>query len=100
MKARFGRTFEYGKNVARYLIFGAFIFGFAAFLLVPNNMLAQMILIFASMGMVIATVVVLYRFCRCPYCGKRIIAGALAVTSCPACRRSLSTGKKMKKKNQ
>ena len=100
MKARFKRTFEYGKNIARYLLVAAFAFGLAAFLLVPDNKPAQLILILASSGTLIAMLVVLYQYYRCPYCGKRIVAGALAVSSCPACRRSLSTGKKVKKKSR
>ena len=100
MKARYERTFEYGKSIARYLLMAAVIFGLAAFLLVPDNRLAQLILILASFGAMVAMVVVMYRYCRCPYCGKRIIAGALAVSSCPTCRRSLSTGKKVKKKSR
>ena len=35
---------------------------------------------------------------RCPYCGKHIMLGVLAVKDCPRCRRNLATGKKIKKR--
>ena len=97
MKARFDRTFEYGKNLAKYLLVSAFVAGLAALLLVPKGSAAQMILMVASFAFLIATIVVMAKYCRCPYCGKRIMAGVLVVTSCPSCRRNLTTGKKVKK---
>ena len=51
----------------------------------------------ATLILLLASVVFLLKECRCPYCGKRIIFGVLAVTACPRCRRNLTTGKKTKK---
>ena len=51
----------------------------------------------ATLILFIATVVIIVRECRCPHCGKVIFLGVLAVTSCPKCKRSLTTGKKVKK---
>ena len=42
-------------------------------------------------------VFVVVRQCRCPYCGKIIFLGVLAVKTCPKCRRDLTSGKKVKK---
>lgn len=96
MKARYDRTFEYGKNISKYFIIFAILLCVAS-LLVPQGTYLQGIMIIATLALLVATVVVLYKYCRCPYCGKRIMMGVLRVTSCPRCRRSLTTGKKIKK---
>lgn len=95
MKAKFDRTFEYGKNISKYCVIFAIALCVLS-LLVPQGTYLQVILIAATLAMLVATVVVMYKFCRCPYCGKRIMLGVLRVKSCPRCRRSLTTGKKMK----
>ena len=61
--------------------------------------LSYMQLVFggATVILFIATVVIIVRECRCPHCGKIIFLGVLAVTACPNCKRSLTTGKKVKK---
>lgn len=95
MKAKFDRTFEYGKNISKYCVIFAIALCVLS-LLVPQGTYLQVLFIAATVVMLAATVVVMYKFCRCPYCGKRIMLGVLRVKSCPRCRRSLTTGKKMK----
>ncbi len=51
----------------------------------------------ATIILFITTIVIIVRQCRCPHCGKIIFLGVLAVTACPNCKRSLTTGKKVKK---
>ena len=97
MKVRYKPTFEYGKNMAKYLLVGSVLFALAALLLVPTGSVAQVILMLISLAVLIALIVVIVKFCRCPYCNRVIAAGLLQVKVCPGCRRSLSTGKKMKK---
>lgn len=97
MKARFDRTFEYGKSIARYLVISAVIAGLCALFFTQTGSYAQLTLILVSTALLVATVVVIYKYCRCPYCGKHIVAGVLRVSSCPSCRRDLSTGRKVKK---
>ncbi|MBR1456074.1 MAG: hypothetical protein IJ594_02785 [Oscillospiraceae bacterium] len=97
MKARYDRTYEYGRSMAKYMMIAAVVIGVSA-LFVPSGSVTQKILIVASFLVILATIYVMYRYCRCPYCGKHIIAGALVVSSCPACRRDLSTGKRVKKR--
>ena len=48
----------------------------------------------------IAAVVVIFLYSRCPSCGKVIVFGVLKATSCPRCKRNLVTGQKMKKKSR
>ena len=95
MKARYDRTFEYGKKMAKYLIIFSLVVCVCS-LLVPQGSYAQVIMVCATVVLMIATIIVMYRFCRRPYCGKRIMAGVLVAKSCPRCHRSLTTGKKVK----
>lgn len=95
MKARFDRTFEYGRNISKYLVIFAIVLCVFS-LLVPQGTYVQFILIAATFGLIVATIVVMYKYCRCPYCGKRIMMGVLQIKACPRCRRSLTTGKKMR----
>ena len=98
MKARFEHSMERGRSLARFFLLLTFVLGLAAVLLAAGNVTLQLILILASFASLIVLFYVIWRYCRCPYCGKRIIAGALAAKSCPSCNRSLETGKKLKKK--
>ncbi len=98
MKPKYTSNFEYGKRMSKYTLIAAVILCLAGLLLAPNNSMAQMVLMFASLAAMVSTLVVMYRNCRCPYCGKHIMMGVLVVTSCPRCRRSLTTGKKSKKR--
>ena len=97
MKIQHNDSFERGKDLVKYLLAAALIIGLAGLLLTPTGSLAQMLLVFLSFALLVAVLVVTWRFCRCPYCGRHIIAGVLAVKVCPACHRSLTTGKKVKK---
>ena len=98
MKPKFTSNFEYGKRTSKYCIIAAIILCLASILLVPQGTMAQFILLVAAFATIIAAFVVMYRNCRCPYCGKRIMTGVLVVTSCPRCHRNLSTGRKSKKR--
>ena len=97
MKVRYKPTFEYGRNLAKYLLVGSVVFVLAALMLVPGGSVAQAILIALSFVLMAALVFVIVKYCRCPYCGRVIAAGVLRTTVCPGCRRSLSTGRKVKK---
>ena len=98
MKPRFNSDFAYGKRQARNCLVASVVFCLLSLFAVPAGSMAQIVLSVCSFGLMLATGVVLYRYCRCPHCGKRIIAGVLAVTTCPRCHRNLTTGQKMKKK--
>jgi len=98
MKARFNDTFDYGKKLSKWTVIIAVILSLASLVLFPVGSLNRIILMVASIICFISTVVIIYKFCRCPYCGKRIFMGVLVVTHCPACKRNLKTGKKNKAK--
>lgn len=51
-----------------------------------------------AMFLVLLALYFIFRYCRCPYCGKQIFFGVSRATSCPRCRRNFVTGKKVKRK--
>ncbi len=70
----------------------------AGSLLTPQDYLMLKLFFTTATVLLFFTVVfIIVRECRCPHCGKIIFLGALSATHCPRCRRSLTTGKKMKK---
>ena len=97
MKARFDRSFEHGQDLVKFFLTGALLTGLASVLLTPSGSVLQTILIFLSAALLIAMIVCAWKLCRCPYCGRPIIFGALAVSVCPSCHRDLRNGKKVKK---
>ena len=97
MKARYESGFERGQELVRYFLFGAIACGVCALFFTRTGTAANLILIFLSTGLLIGMLICAWRFCRCPYCGRHIIAGALAVRVCPACSRDLRSGKKVRK---
>ena len=88
--------FERGQQLVRYCLAGSVGTAVCALFFTPAGSALNMALVFLSMALLIGMVVCAYKFCRCPYCGKSIIAGALKVTACPHCRRDLRSGKKVK----
>ena len=97
MKAKYESSFEYGRKLARYFLAAAILLDIGAILFFADKSVYQIVGILCSFGCLIAAVVMAYRHCRCPYCGKRIVLGVLAASNCPACRRNLITGKKVKR---
>lgn len=97
MKARYARTFEYGKQMAKTTLICSIIACAVNLLFLPSGSIAQLIGLSLSLVLMATTVVAMYKYCRCPYCGKRIMMGVLTVKACPSCHRNLVSGKKVKK---
>ena len=89
-------NFIYGRELIKKLLVVAVISSIGTFLMRSDPSL-QMGLTVVTIGLFVAVFVVLFKYCRCPHCGKVIFLGVLAVTSCPKCRRNLITGKKVKR---
>ena len=88
--------FVYGRDLVRKLLYASVAFCVITLLMRanPSMQLAFFVLTFAMFA---AIFVVLFKYCRCPHCGKVIIFGVMAVTTCSRCKRNLITGKKVKK---
>ena len=98
MKPSYTSNFEYGKRMSKICMIAAICLCLMSLLLVPAGSMAQGALILAGMAFIIGAFVVMYKYCRCPHCGKHIMTGVLVITSCPRCHRNLNTGKKTKKR--
>ena len=97
MKARYAKTFEYGRHMAKTSVICAVACCAVSLLFFQPGSIPQIITLVLSFALIVATIVIMCVYCRCPYCGKRIIMGVLTVKSCPSCHRNLESGKKVKK---
>ena len=64
---------------------------------VRGRELLKKLLVSDMVTAIIAIIYVDIKYCRCPNCGKVILLGVLAINTCPRCKHSLTTGKKVKK---
>ena len=97
MKARYQKTFEYGRSLAKTSLICAIGSCLVSLMFMESGTLAQLLTMLLTVVLMVTTIVIMYKYCRCPYCGKRIVMGVLSARSCPSCRRNLETGKKTKR---
>ena len=50
--------------------------------------------------LMVLSLICLFAFCRCPWCGKRITSGLMQIKVCPHCNRNLETGLRAKGKKK
>ena len=96
----FTKSFDRARNTVKGCLFTAM--GLCVLGLVINERLPD-----AAKYVTIAAVVLIVIGCalvalclKCPYCGRQIISKCLTVTSCPHCKRNLTTGMKTKGKKR
>jgi len=68
--------------------FGALIVGFVAFEVLP--MKVMVVIEVGAVALLIASAVIILKYCRCPLCGERLFRKALSVKRCPYCGKSLN----------
>ena len=92
----FTNNFTYGRNLLKQIIIGAIVTTVMTFIFRANPTWSA---VFSALtiGLFIASVVVVVKYCRCPHCNRVIFLGVMALNACPTCKRSLLTGKKIKK---
>lgn len=93
----YGNSFVTGRELAKKLAILAFVtalFAFACGFFLPQIQLVVTAFNFVVMGVL---VYVIATRCKCPHCGKTITFGVLNATVCPRCKRSLISGKKVKR---
>ena len=88
--------FTYGRDLVRKILYASVVTCVITLLLRSNPSL-QLAFFVITFALFAAIFVVLYKYCRCPHCGKMIVFGVMAVTTCSRCKRNLITGKKVKK---
>lgn len=47
-----------------------------------------------SFGCMVAAMIILIGYCKCPWCGKRITANLMKAEYCPHCKKDFETGLK------
>ena len=89
--------FERGRKIVQILLVLAIVFGVTALVFTAENSNQQFVFILAAFVCLLGLVITSLTLCRCPHCGKHILNGVLVVKICPKCKRSLTTGKKVKR---
>ena len=92
---KYENDFVYGRERLRILLVATAV-GCAASLLTPQYSLVQVALMCLTVVLFVTCLPLIFKYCRCPNCGKVIFLGVMALKSCPRCHRNLVTGKKMK----
>ena len=85
----------YGRDRLRILLISTAV-GAALSLLSPQYSWVQVIFMCLTVVLFVTSLALIFKYCRCPNCGKVIFLGVMAVTACPRCHRNLVTGKKVK----
>ena len=88
--------FVYGRDRVKLMVIAAAVCCIMS-LLASTYPMAQMVLTILTILFFVATIYTMIKYCRCPHCGKVIFFGVLTIKACPNCKRSLITGKKVKK---
>ena len=92
-----GSDYETARDRLRTVMIAAAI-ACVGSLLTPQSFLSlKLFLTIATILLFVTMLFIIVRGCRCPHCGKRILTGVLVVKVCPKCKRSLTTGKKVKR---
>ena len=89
-------NFTYGRDILKQILIGAVVCAAMCFLF-RNNQTWSVVFSALTIGLFIGALVVVVKYCRCPHCNRVIFLGVMALSSCPSCKRSLVTGKKVKK---
>ena len=100
MKNMRTRNFEDTKSLIKTLVVLAVICCLASLFFTQEGSSLQLVLMVLTLVFMVAAIVVVFLYSRCPSCGKVIAFGVLKATCCPRCKRNLVTGQKMKKKSR
>ena len=92
---KYENDFVYGRDRLRILLISTAV-GAALSLLSPQYSWVQVIFMCLTVVLFVTSLALIFKYCRCPNCGKVIFLGVMAVTACPRCHRNLVTGKKVK----
>ena len=100
MKNMRTRNFEDTKSLVKTLVVLAVICCVGCLFFTQEGSVLQAVLVVLTLVFMVAAIVVVFLYSRCPSCGKVIALGVLQATCCPRCKRNLVTGQKMKKKSR
>ena len=92
--------FDKARNFVKLLLAMCIVFGIVS---IATNGTDSVMVVYApilSPLFFVLTFVVIFLYCKCPNCGKRVYLGLFKAVNCPRCRRNLITGAKSKGKKR
>ena len=92
--------FERGRTYSVVLIAMTIVLSVISLMFTESGSTEGIALTISAFLCAIGAIVAVVKLCRCPYCGKKILIGVLVTTTCPKCRRSLTTGDKVRQRKQ
>lgn len=90
--------FDRARNLVKLLLVLCVLFAAAGVITNGGGTALPMYSAVLSIVCFVLAFVVIFLYCKCPYCGKVIYLGLFKATHCPKCRRSFETGAKKKGK--
>ena len=84
--------FDRARNLVKFLLALCVMFGVVGVITNGNGTVLPMYSAVLSLACFVLSFVVIFLFCKCPYCGKVVYLGLFKATHCPTCRRSFETG--------
>lgn len=92
--------FDKARNLVKLLLAMCIVFGIWSIVTNGTDSIMALYAPILSMLLFVLTFVVIFMYCRCPNCGKRVYLGLFKAVNCPRCRRNLLTGAKSKGKKR
>lgn len=92
--------FDKARNLVKLLLAMCIVFGIWSIVTNGTDSIMALYAPILSMLFFVLTFVVIFLYCRCPSCGKRVYLGLFKAVNCPKCRRNLLTGAKGKGKKR
>ena len=72
----------------------------AGLLFFEPGTVASLYITVAAFGLMVVSIVILFGFCRCPWCGQRVTHGLMKAEYCPHCKKDFDTGLRYRKKKK
>ena len=92
--------FDKARNLVKLLLAMCIVFGIVSIAVNGTDSVMALYAPILSFVFFVLAFVVIFLYCRCPNCGKRVYLGLFKAMNCPRCRRNLITGEKSKGKKR
>ena len=96
----FTKSFDRARNTVKGCLFSAMGLCILGLLINESYPGAAKYICISAVVLIVLGCVLVGLCLKCPYCGRQIISKCLTVTSCPHCKRNLTTGMKTKGKKR
>ena len=92
--------FDKARNLVKLLLAMCIVFSIVSIAVNGTDSVMVLYAPILSLMFFVLAFVVIFLYCRCPNCGKRVFLGLFKAVNCPRCRRNLITGEKSKGKKR